>query len=424
MNTKCNFKFLAKMIYIVSIVYNLNGYLTINNNNSLNSHFLIHHFLDLVNNGVVIIGRKSWFSLDITSRNLIRSAIVLTNDKTLYNQSTNSVKFTNYTNMKTNPNTNYFVCGGIDIIKQFMKKNVKYYFTVLENFSLTEKDESYIKIPLKYDLVINSVSEKLFDKDYNLYFRLLGLVQSNKNTHYQTFFEHYRTLVDNNLQTDYMLHRLGTSLEFDISNHIPLIGNIDWKVSINKVIDNLRGNTTNIDSSDKTGWNWRFFGADYSSAFSDTTKINRSAIGGIDQLKLLDNKIKNGDGKGFIFSCNPKDVFQMDKIPRMISCQFLVSEQRYLSISVFLSRSDCLLELPSDCFEYSIMLYILSKRYNLKPKNLSICCGDLYILKGHTISILETCTPSPFLTLNNSIQFKTMDEIDINDFTLIGLNKN
>ena len=408
------------MFHILTVVYNLNGKLTIGNDNSLNAHFLAHHFLDFINTGTIVIGRKTWFSIDQHTRNKFKSVIVLTNDKTLWSNSTQNVLFSNE-NFKKSHTENYYICGGIDIINQYMKTTEisNYYFAVLNNYFVPDPDECYIKIPLQNNIYIKSVSEIIYDKKWNLSFRLMNLSKSPNETHYEIFFKHYKTLLENSC------NYIGMNCEFNVQYSIPLIGNLNYKKLKEVFIDKLKGNTF-YDTSDKTPWNWRFLNADYSYAFADTSIVDRSAIGGIDQFDKLDKQFRyfkqsnENSLNSFVFSIN-KDNF-MNNCFVDIGFQVCVFKNE-ISICVFLKECDYLLEFPKLLFEYSLLLHILSKKYSFIPKKVCFYCGNMYLQKDINISFFEQYLPSPLVTLNNSLVYKTLNEIKIEDILLIGLHE-
>ena len=109
-----------------------------------------------------------------------------------------------------------------------------------------------------------------------------------------------------------------------------------------------------------------------------------------------------------------------------ILVQFYVTEennQRYLSCMFTQRSSDCL----AWCYNvvsYSILTYILAKKYNMKPKEIIYSAGDCHIYSNHfeQVKYQLTRTPRPFpkLKLDDSIIEKDWKDITIDDFDVIG----
>ena len=425
------------MFHILTVLYNLNGEFTIGNDNSLNARFLIGNYVDLINTGTFVVGRKTWFSIDSQTREKIKKSIVLTNDTTLHSQSSERVQFTNSINKKDlELKSDYYICGGIDIINHYMKSyDIKnYYFVVLDNYftppptsiPTTTPNNCFIKIPLKNNLVIKGVSQKKFDSGFNVYFRLLILTEGIQNTHYLNYFENYRTLIDNSYS------QFGLNCSFDVSLSIPIIGNLNYKTLIENTIDNLKGNTF-TDTSNKVPWNWRFLNADYSLAFSNTKGLSRTAIGGIDQIHQLEKNIKEfikNKDKNFeytIYSYNPsnKTITQYSQnTSNQLSFQICIpSNSKEMHMNVYLTKCDYTCEFPKLLFEYSLLLHILSAKHNFNPKSISFLIGHCYIEKNMDLSSFKSYIPSPFIQINESVRYKTIDEIEGNDIFILGLQK-
>jgi dihydrofolate reductase len=413
------------MFHILTGVYNLNGKFSIGNDNSLNAHFITSHFLDLINTGTLIIGRKTWFSIESQLRNKINSAIVLTNDTSLIVNKKRNVKFTN-TLFNEDPKQNYFICGGISIINEYMKSKeiYSYYFAVINNYKhKVEENDNFIKFPLKNDLIVKSISKLMYDEHFSLEFRLINLSKAVKNTHYLNYFQNYKKLIDNEST------QFGMNCSFDVSFSVPVISNINTKESIENILNTLKGNTF-TDTLNKIPWNWRFLNAEYSFVFADTKNLSRSAVGGFDQIADLEKKIKqfkiNKESTNYfeymVFSNTNLKTEKEESNTNQLSFQICIKNTQDMYMNVFLSSCDYIIEFPKLLFEYSILLHILSKRHNCYPRDISFLIGNTFIQKNMNISLLNRYIPSPFVDISRSVVYKTIDEIDERDILLLGLN--
>jgi thymidylate synthase len=177
------------------------------------------------------------------------------------------------------------------------------------------------------------------------------------------------------------------------------------------------------------GWQWRFFGAKYSHAFSDTSKINTSKIGGFDQLEYVIRELKeNPMGRRALMSYwNPPDFDKMVLPPCHYSCQFYVEErnnERYLNCHFTMRSTDVFLGLPFNIFSYAVLTYIIAIKCNMKPGTLVYTGGDVHIYKNHIDQVEEQLTrtmrPLPKLIVNKDVEYKDFSEISITDFDVVG----
>jgi thymidylate synthase len=73
---------------------------------------------------------------------------------------------------------------------------------------------------------------------------------------------------------------------------------------------------------------------------------------------------------------------------------------------------------------YSVLTHVFAKMCGMKPRELIMCLGDTHIYKNHVDQVkqqlMRTPYPFPTLNLNESVATKRIDELDINDFELVG----
>jgi thymidylate synthase len=177
------------------------------------------------------------------------------------------------------------------------------------------------------------------------------------------------------------------------------------------------------------GWQLRHHGAEYSSELADVTTLDRSQIGGFDQLKYVEDLLKNEPfSRRIMFSYwNPSDFHKTALIPCHTQCQFYVTEDqgvRYLSCMYGMRSNDFVCGKPFNLVFYSVLTYILAKRNNMLPKEIIYTCGDCHIYSNHEEQVREQLkrTPRPFpkLKLNDSLVTKDWSEMTVDDFEIIG----
>ncbi len=316
---------------------------------------------------VVVMGRKTWFSIPRTHRPLSdRINIVLTKDKSLhqlspfpktcecrlmasvdaFKENTYFMTFEQFLKFYKITNAHTFVIGGADIYNMFLRsdcvKPQKVYLTEvldLKHSMELQPDTFMDHLDQTYKLI--SVSEKKYDTDFKVKFRFLTYRhvpdhQTQENTYLQLCQQVMRNGL---LRTDRTgvgtVSIFGGQMHFDISTCIPLLTTkrIPWKHVIHELLWFLRGDTDAkilqskgvriwdgntsrefLDSRGLTdycegilgpgyGWQFRFFGAKYSQVFADTSEIEPSKIGGFDQLQYVLHELKTNPYSRRIMMC-------------------------------------------------------------------------------------------------------------------------
>lgn len=147
------------------------------------------------------------------------------------------------------------------------------------------------------------------------------------------------------------------------------------------------------------GWQWRHFGATYVSC-NDT-----SAIDGIDQLKIVIEKLKSNhdDRRLIVTAWNPMDIDHMALPPCHYSFQLTVIEEK-LNLLWNQRSVDVALGLPFNIASYALLLHLIAKETHLKEGKLIGFLGDTHIYSNHIPGILKQRdrTPYPLATITTS----------------------
>lgn len=442
-----------------------------------------------INRNVVLMGRKTWFSIPRERRPLKdRLNLVLTNDKDLIKLSpyptfpwcskfTNNVYFITYKqflDFYKRTSANVFVIGGAQIYNLFLNNEnenllpQKIYLTEVYDFKPEkglEPDCFMDNFDQRYKLV--DVSDKHNDNSYNVTFRFL---EYNYYHNYKTDEKQYIDLAYKILQNGKTrkdrtgvgtISIFGERMEFDISDTVPLLTTkrVPWKHCIEELLWFMRGDTdvkilqrrgvkiwdgnTSREFLDSKGlthydegilgpgysWQWRFFGANYSQAFSDTSKVDKSKIGGFDQLQYVIDTLKNDPFNRRIMMSywNPLHMKEMALPPCHYSVLFYVEEEnseKYLNCLFTMRSNDIFLGNPFNIFSYTVLTYILAVKCDMKPGRLVYIGGDVHIYQNHLDQMKEqlnrTPRPLPKLIVNPDVKDKAIDEIIVEDFDIIG----
>jgi len=243
----------------------------------------------------------------------------------------------------------------------------------------------------------------------------------------------------------------GQQMKFNLQQQIPILTTkfIPWKSCISEFLWFLKGQTdvsllekekvhiwtkhSSRDFLDQRqlqhlqegdigagyGFQWRHFGANYIDC-KDTYNDQ-----GIDQITNLIKMLQNDPNSRRIFmsSWNPSDLNKMALPPCHVSCQFYITDNKYISCHLYQRSMDLFLGAPWNILSYSVFTYLLGKLCNYEPYELIISIGDCHIYKDH-IPLIQTqfdrlpYPPSQFI-VNDSVLTKSLDEIVLQDFQLI-----
>ena len=436
---------------------------------------------------IVLMGRKTYFSIPNNYRPLKnRINFVLTNDPDMLKISpipknlklTKDVYFLTLDTFKQiyfKYNPNVFVIGGAQIYNIFLNdvtlpgphklyithvqtadlKDLKFETgtapdTFMDNFNsqykLTGYSEKFVTEKLSYRVLYYNLTDTVSEEYKYLDFMKNILDNGNKRIN--------RTGINT-------ISIFGNQIKFDISQNIPLMTtkSIPFKTICEELLWMCRGDTdakilekknikiwssnTSREFLDKQnlqnypvgvlgagyGFQWRHFGAKYSPSFADTSKIDTNLIGGVDQLKYVQDLLQNDpfSRRIMISAWNPTDFKNTALVPCHYSIQFYVTEEngeRYLSCMFIMRSSDFDTAACYNCTAYSLLTYILAKKYNFKPKELIFISGDTHIYENHFDQVkeqlLRTPRPLPKISLDNSIITKDWQDITVDDFELIG----
>jgi len=161
------------------------------------------------------------------------------------------------------------------------------------------------------------------------------------------------------------------------------------------------------------GHQWRHFNAPYTNCNADYTNQ------GIDQLQELIKNLKSEEGRKsrrlIISAWNPCQIKEMALPPCHVLMQFYVSENKYLSCSLYQRSGDVGLGVPFNIASYSFLTHMLAKHCGLEAKDFVYFLGNAHIYEEHIEPLKEQIQrePLPF----PKITFKEIKE-NIEDYSL------
>jgi thymidylate synthase len=158
---------------------------------------------------------------------------------------------------------------------------------------------------------------------------------------------------------------------------------------------------------------------------SYTTDKIKSINFNIDQLKFVINEIKTNPTSRRILmtSFNPSQVHHGVLWPcHSITLQFYVQDE-YLDMFCYNRSSDIGLGLPFNIASSSLLLIIIAKLVNLKPRYFNLSLGDAHIYSNHIEPLVEQTRRMPYCFPKIILpEFRRLEEVEtltFKDFKII-----
>jgi thymidylate synthase len=263
----------------------------------------------------------------------------------------------------------------------------------------------------------------------------------------------------------------GDQVHYDISHTLPLLTTktVPWRSVIGELLWFIRGDTDArilqrggikiwdgntsrafLDSRGLSdypegilgpgyGWQWRFFGGDYTPADADTNSMSQERLDELrglsfDQLAYIENELRTNPTSRRIMMCywNPPDFDKTALLPCHYSCQFYVSHPSHsehdprptLDCHFTMRSNDLFLGHPFNIASYAALTHILAMRLDMQPGKLVYTGGDVHVYQNHILQLEEQFSraprPSPFLRISPDVKTKRWRDITVDDFDIIG----
>ena len=161
------------------------------------------------------------------------------------------------------------------------------------------------------------------------------------------------------------------------------------------------------------GHQWRHFNAKYNDCNTDYSNK------GIDQLQNIIDQLKTDEGRRsrrlIMSAWNPCQLDEMALPPCHVMAQFHVSENKYLSCSLYQRSGDVGLGVPFNIASYSFLTHIIAKHTDLEAKEFVYFLGNAHIYEEHDEALKEQILRQPYEF--PKLQIKNKKE-NINDYWL------
>lgn len=442
----------------------------------------LDYFNSMTKDGALIMGRKTYETLPLNNRPFQNKLnLVMSKEYPKYSQLTREkLKFINPwlldnmiipgtgtgtgtgTETGTEEEQTYWVIGGREMYELFWERCENVHMCVLEK-NVKGSVLNFIDLPPCYELIEHS--EKKFSSLDDCYYRFLHYKKNDDSPcihHERQYLGQLNTILKSgNARDDRTgvgtIGLFGVQHRYDVSKYLPLLttkfvpigviikellwfmrGETDSKILENQGVNIWKGNTSREfldkrglshlpegDIGKGYGFQWRHFGAEYVDGQADYTGQ------GFDQLGYIIDLLKNDpfNRRILLSAWCPTDLDKMALPPCHVLVQFYVEEdqeikERYLSCQLYQRSSDFFLAGNYNLVSYTILLYILAKKTGYKPKEMIHTFGDIHCYKNHIeqvkLQLGRQPRMQPILELDDSIKDKPIEEITVDDFTLIG----
>lgn len=167
------------------------------------------------------------------------------------------------------------------------------------------------------------------------------------------------------------------------------------------------------------GHQWRHFNAQYTDCNTDYTNQ------GIDQLQELIKNLKSEEGRKsrrlIISAWNPCQIKEMALPPCHVLMQFYVSQNKYLSCSLYQRSGDVGLGVPFNIASYSFLTHLLAKHCDLEAKDFVYFLGNAHIYEEHIDPLKEQIqrTPFPFPEIKIKEKKENIEDYDLENIEFI-----
>ena len=419
----------------------------------------MRHFKEITSNKIIVMGRNTYESIPEHHRPLKSrlNVVISTQEK---KQTYDNLIYCSYSESLDIIQKNTFsdecvIIGGQEIYNLFKDHITKIYLTEVQHPYPIVYTKHFFKIPYCFKIIKFS---SLFQHEnikyrYIEYERFESVTQEHDATYLNLCTKVLTNGEDRSDRTGTgTIAIFGEQMKFDLSHSLPILTTkrVPWKSCIEELLWFMRGDTNSqiLNSKGVKIWNlnstreflddvglshleagdcganysfqWRHFGAEY---------INCNTVygcKGTDQIEYIENELRHNPYSRRIFmsAWNPCDLNKTVLPPCHVSCQFYVDNSNKLHCHMYQRSCDMFLGVPWNILSYSILTHILAFRNNFLVGSLTISTGDTHIYKDHLEQVKKQLTreslTAPILVVKDCVRTKRIDEIDLDDFEIVG----
>ena len=386
----------------------------------------MHFFKSATDNAALIMGRNTWESLDLKSRKSLsnngRKCIVISSTDVQDCETVRSYEEAKNVALMYKDIEKVFIIGGHNVYERALKD------PDVETMLITEIEGNY-----DCDVTFPHFDKGKWTTRYRLKMGESSILNHLVRKHEE---EQYLDLLTKILRSGaYLEDRtktgilsvFGAQMKFDCSENFPLLttkktffkgiveellwfmkGETDSKKLEQVGVNIWKGNTSREyldangfpgrregDIGPGYGHQWRHWNAKYSGPDEDYTSR------GIDQLKNCIASIKkekesgNHDRRNLMLAWNPEQIGEMSLPPCHILVQFYL-ENDNLSLHMYQRSADMFLGVPFNIASYALLLKMVAKLTDTKPKELTMSFGDVHVYSNHIDAAYEQLGNEPY----------------------------
>mgnify|MGYP001227185501 CR=1 FL=1 len=273
--------------------------------------------------------------------------------------------------------------------------------------------------------------------------------------HMKAYLDLLKYILDNGQEKDDRtntgtISSFGHQLDFDLDEGFPAVTtkSLAWKGVVSELLWFLEGSdderrlaeirfgkernelkdlkkytTIWTDNADNQGKDLGYENTDTKKILGPVYGVQWRNWGGKDQIaELLTNIKENPDSRRHILSAwNVNEIDKMALPPCHVMSQFYVHKGT-ISCHMYQRSADMFLGVPFNIASYSLLLTIIGKILNLKPKRFIHSFGDAHIYKNSIEQVREQISrdprPLPKLVIPNLKSIEDLKNYKINDFIL------
>ena len=434
------------------------------------------HFKNLTINNIVIMGRKTFFSIPEKNRPLIhRFNIILTNNPEKYSdfnsQNVVFIKKEDIEQYIKNENKRIFIIGGQSLYNLFLNKTYKIHMTIID-----KKFECDARFPLiDNNFIIESYSDNHYSNEEKCYYHFITLIKNIYNHSLKNYFnlsdcminkeeDQYLKILSKiikkghkrNTRNGIVYSIFGEQMSFNLEHNYPLLttkkmflrgifeelkffllGKTDTKILEDKGITIWKNNTDTTflkknnlpyqegDMGPMYGFQWLHFNASYNGC-----ERNYEGMG-LNQIeKIIDLLIHDRFSRRIIMTTlNPLQADLGVLYPcHGLIVQFGIQNNNELCCHMHQRSGDFFLGVPFNIASYALLTSIIcnivnnnvpSSNEKLILGKLTISFGDCHIYESHLEAVEKQLKriPNPFPSLKISKELYKLTDIEELSYT-------
>jgi len=143
---------------------------------------------------------------------------------------------------------------------------------------------------------------------------------------------------------------------------------------------------------------------------------------GIDQIQQAIDLLKSDptSRRNLVSAWNVEDLPAMKLLPCHTMFQLYATNDGWVDLQLYQRSADLALGVPFNIASYALLLILMSREANLKPRHFVHTIGDAHIYQNHFDGVRQQLERTPGALPSVAIADKPMDALEFEDFSLDG----